>query len=309
MNPESHIVQVEPDIYYINPLALGSHSVSGVYVLVGDGITLIEASTSQIAPHVLDAVRALGAKDKDVVRCIVTHVHLDHAGGAGWLVQQLPHLKIHVHERGAKHLADPSNLLESAQMVYGDRETIHAIHGEVLPVPEENLVPVKESEIDIGSSIRIRIFEAPGHAPHHLCIYEPKSGCLFSGEALGHYIPEFDIITPAVAPPGFDLDASVATAEAIRGLGARVICFSQFGQHRNPSFVIRETVNLVRTYGDLIRAALEHGFGTGEIMDMMFERVSEQPQASKFSEQSIRGMLASLVLGYYHHYRRTGAIQ
>jgi len=302
------LIKVTDNVHYIDALRLGNHSVSGIYLIVGDGITLIEASTAHTAPYILEAARMLGFEDNDIRRCINTHIHLDHAGASGWLVKRLPHLQVYAHERGIKHLADPSKLIESAKMVYGDLDAIIEIHGEILPVPEENLVGVTNTHLDIGEGITLQIFEGPGHAPHHICIYEPQSGCIFSGEALGHYQPEFDALTPAAAPPSFDLDASIETVEKICTLEPRVICFSQFGQRRDVDNVIDEWRRQASNYGDLIRGELEKGKGTGEIVDMLFELLIKQPQAKKFSEQSIRGMLMSAVLGYYQYFQRTGAI-
>jgi len=308
MSGPNTVIEVERTVYYVDPLGIGSQSVSGVYLLIADGITLIETGTSLNAPHILDAVRSLGHKESDIVRAIVTHVHLDHAGATGWLVRRVPHMRVCVHERGARHLADPSRLMSSAEMVYGDRETITDIHGEIIPVPEKNLAPVTNEHLDIGAGTRLKIFEAPGHAPHHLCVFEPDTGCLFSGEALGHYLPAFDILTPAVAPPGFDLAASMETSQRIRDLDPRVICFSQFGQHRDPAFVIEESDRLLNDYGDRIRRALERGMSSGDIIEMLFTRLSREAFAENFSDQSIRGMLMSIVLGYYQYFERTGLI-
>jgi glyoxylase-like metal-dependent hydrolase (beta-lactamase superfamily II) len=302
------LVQVEDNIHYIDSLRLGSHSVSGIYLVVGDGITLIEAGTTHTAPYIIESVHALGFSEKDVVRCINTHIHLDHAGASGWLVRRMPHMLVYAHERGLKHLADPSRLLESAQMVYGDMETIIEIHGEIVPVPKENLAPVTDAELDVGAGIRLKIFEGPGHAPHHICIFEPASGCIFSGEALGHYLPEFDVITPAVAPPGFDLEASLATANRIRALRPRTICFSQFGQRHDPAYVFEEWERQIHGYAELIRTELKKGLGTGEIMEMLFESLTQDPKTQQFSEQSLRGMLMSTVVGYYQYFQRTGEV-
>jgi len=301
MSDSYKLVQVEPSIYYIDSLRIGSHSVSGIYLVVGDGITLIEAGTSHTAPYVVEAVHEIGLAEKDVARCINTHIHLDHAGASGTLVRHFPQMQVYAHERGIRHLADPTKLLKSAEMVYGDMETILEIHGEIVPVPEESLVPVTDTDLDIGGGIFLKIFQAPGHAPHHLCIFEQETGCLFSGEALGHYLPEFDAITPAVAPPGFDLEASLATADRIRALNPRTICFSQFGQRRDPDYVIEEWERQIHSYGDLIRAELEKGNGTGEIVEMLVEQVTQDPKVQKFSEQSLRGMLMSTVVGYYQY--------
>lgn len=300
------LIRVEENIHYIDSLRLGNHSVSGIYLIVGDGITLIEAGTSHTAPYILEAARMLGFGPEGIKRCINTHIHLDHAGASGWLVQRMPHLKVYAHERGVKHLADPQKLIESAQMVYGSIETILEIHGEIIPVPEENLVGVTDIILDAGNGITLKIFEAPGHASHHICIFEPKTGCLFSGEALGHYHPEFDTLTPAAAPPSFDLDASIETAKKIRALEPRTICFSQFGQRRDPENVIDEWERQTVSHGEFIRGELAKGRGTGEIIDMLFERLTSQPQVAKFSEQSIRGMLMSVVLGYSQYFQRKG---
>ena len=302
------LVQVEDNIHYIDSLRLGSHSVSGIYLLVGDGITLIEAGTTHTGPYVIESVRSLGYNEKDVVRCINTHIHLDHAGASGWLVKQMPQMQVYAHERGLKHLADPTRLLESAQMVYGGMETILEIHGEILPVPEANLVPITNAELDIGGGIRLKVFEGPGHAPHHICIFEPETGCIFSGEALGHYLPEFDVITPAVAPPGFDLEASIRTVDKIRALNPRTICFSQFGQRRDPEHVFEEWARQIQSYAELIRAELKKGLGTGEIVEMLFESLTSDPKTRQFSEQSLRGMLMSTVLGYYQYFQRIGEV-
>lgn len=300
------LIRVEENIHYIDSLRLGNHSVSGIYLIVGDGITLIEAGTTHTAPYILEAARMLGFGPEGIKRCINTHIHLDHACASGWLVQRMPHMKVYAHERGVKHLANPQKLIESAQMVYGSVETIVEIHGEIIPVPEENLVGVTDMELDVGRGVKLKIFEAPGHASHHICIFEPKTGCLFSGEALGHYHPEFDTLTPAAAPPSFDLDASIETAKKIRALEPRTICFSQFGQRRDPENVIDEWERQTVSHGEFIRGELAKGKGTGEIIDMLFERLTSQPQVAKFSEQSIRGMLMSVVLGYSQYFQRKG---
>jgi glyoxylase-like metal-dependent hydrolase (beta-lactamase superfamily II) len=309
MSKGFRLIKVEDNIHYIDSLRLGSHSVSGIYLIVADGITLIEASTTHTAPYILEAVRELGFEPKDIRRCINTHIHLDHAGASGWLVQHVPHIRIYAHERGIKHLADPTQLIESAQSVYGSVEMIIEIHGEIIPVPEENLVGVTDAELDIGGDMILKIMEAPGHASHHICIFEPSTGCLFSGEALGHYHPEFDTLTPAAAPPSFDLDASIETARKIRALKPRTICFSQFGQRRDPENVIDDWERQTQNFSELIRAELQGGKGTGEIIDMLFEQLIRQPHTGQFSEASIRGMLMSVVLGYYQYFQRKGDIK
>lgn len=295
------ITQVESKVYYVDPRKMGPYGVSGVYVIKAEEVTLIETGTSITVPHILEAVREMGITEDDLKKVIVTHIHLDHSGGTGWLVKRLPHLSVYVHERGAKHLRDPSRLIESAKMVYGSEESIRAMNGEILPVPAENLIPITDTAIDIGENVRLITFDSPGHASHHLCIYDPETGCLFAGEALGHYQPERNELVPAVAPPGFNYEDSLATIEKIRKLKPRTICFSQFGFSREPEKVIREAADQLRMYYDLTRKMYEDGLSVEEIINRLAEgRLDIQ------SDQNIaaRGMLRTIVLGYHIYFQR-----
>ena len=222
--------EIGQNLYYLDVRDVGPFNGSGIYFIVTDGITLIETGTSLVAPHILEAVHAMGFRQADIKRAIVTHIHLDHSSGTGWLVKRLPHLQVYVHEKGLKHLQDPAALIESAKMVYGSLESITATNGDILPVPRENLHPVLNATLDVGENSTLQLFDAPGHASHHLCIFDPQSGCLFSGVALGHHHPETGTIQLAVAPPGFNFEDSLSTIEKIRRFKPAHICFSQHGQ-------------------------------------------------------------------------------
>lgn len=312
-NKRADIIQVDSGIYYLDPRSINSSNVSGVYLLVGDGVTLVETATTLVAPDILEAALEIGFQESDIRCAIVTHIHLDHAGGTGWLTRRLPHLRVYVHERGMKHLEDPSALIESARTVYGDLERIKAIHGEILPVPRENLFPVRNATLDIGVGHELQIIDAPGHAPHHLCVFDPESGCLFSGEALGHNHPEIGVLQPAVAPPGFNFEASKETIRKIRDLNPSTICFSQFGHRRDTSFVIDEAERQLQEYHDFVLARLKRGFRTEQIMDEIAElylgKVLEAyPDVRKRHGEFLRSMLMSVVVGYEIYFRRSGKL-
>ncbi len=301
------LTKVEQDLYYLDVRGKGTFSVSGTYFIISDGITLIETGTSLVAPYILEAVQALGFRIEDIKRAIVTHIHLDHSGGTGWLVDQLPDLEVVVHEKGLKHLLDPSTLIESAKAVYGNLDSIIEIHGDILPVPEKNLNPVLNSTLDIGKAKALQIFDAPGHASHHLCIFDPDSGCLFSGEALGHHHPETGTIQPAVAPPGFNFEASLNTIEKIRRINPARICFSQYGQGADPTAIIDQSEQQLREYYDLILGLFKKGKSSAEVVEEVIDT-----RASGGSEDSIhlfRGMLFSIVSGYEVYFRRNGLLK
>lgn len=301
MIESAKMTHVEENLYYLDSRKVTSYGGSGVYLIVGDGLTLIETGSSLVAVHILEAVLEIGYQERDIRRAIVTHVHLDHAGGAGWLAQRLPHMQVYVHERGARHLLDPSKLLKSAEMVYGSLENISALHGEILPVPKANLNPVLDANLAIGGGAPLNTFDAPGHAPHHLCLFEPERGWLFSGEALGHYRPELEMLTPAIAPPGFDLEATKETTKKIQKLSPRTICFSQYGQHRDPAFVIEESARQLDSYDEHIKTRLKQGLSRDEIIGEMMRDLEEELSGD---EEAVRSKLTSIVLGFETYYHR-----
>ena len=301
----AEITRVEPGVDFVDTRRVSPFGVSGVYLVERGGLTLIEAGTSLTAPYVLQAVRDLGGRDEDVRRVVVTHVHLDHAGAAGWFAKRLPWLKVYVHPRGAPHLADPGRLLRSAESVYGGRERVVRLHGEVLPVPLGNLVPITDGRIDVGGGTPLEIFDAPGHAPHHLGIFDPATGCLFPGEALGHYYPEVDLLTPAVAPPSFDGEATVATTEEMRRRNPGTLCFSQFGPHRDPGFVFQESKRQLASYEDRIREGLAKGLDETAIIGELSAQI---PCGSSKETDLARAMVRSIVLGFVAYFRRPAAV-
>jgi len=307
------LIRLRPRIYYLDSRRVNSTNVSGVYLVIGDGITLIETATTLIAPTIVEAAAEIGFDEADIKRAIVTHVHLDHSGGTGWLVSRLPELQVYVHERGLRHLHDPSRLIGSATAVYGGADRITAIHGETLPVPMKNLVPVTDAELDIGAGIGLRILSAPGHASHHLCVFEPESGSLFSGEALGHNHPESGVLQPAVAPPGFDFEASVKTIRKMQKLRPRSICFSQFGQRNDAPFVIEEAERQLEVYRRFILSRLEQGLGTRRIVEDIADlRPADARDAGRREEgdrgEFLRSMLTSIVVGYQTYFQRSGQL-
>jgi glyoxylase-like metal-dependent hydrolase (beta-lactamase superfamily II) len=140
---------------------------------------------------------------------LLTHIHLDHAGGAGALVRRWPHLEVYVHEVGAPHLADPTRLLNSAGRLYGDR--MQELWGEVVPVPEANLHSLNGGEEILG----FRVAYTPGHASHHVSFLHTDSGRAFVGDVVGVRIPPCDLVLPPTPPPDIDVQTWVRSLNAI----------------------------------------------------------------------------------------------
>lgn len=257
------ISQIDEDLYAIDLNLFQRRKMSAAYVLLADGASIIETGVPASASRILEGLDLLGIARQEVRRILVTHVHLDHAGGAGVLVREMPWAKVYVHEAGARHLIDPTVLLRGTQQALGE---LYAFFGETLPLPEENVVGVREGSIDLGGGKQLRILETPGHAPHHLCFYDEGSHRLFAGEAMGLYYEEISLVWAAVAPPDFNLEEYLATLDRIRGLRVDLALLTQFGPHRQVEWLLTENAVQLRRWEEVILGKLAEGKGARQII-------------------------------------------
>jgi glyoxylase-like metal-dependent hydrolase (beta-lactamase superfamily II) len=209
-----------PPLDILDVHQFGIARAGAVYLLRTRRPALIESGTA--ASHVI-LRRALRLTSPEYV--FVTHIHLDHAGGAGHLAAAFPHCKVVVHERGCRHLADPTQLIAGVRAASSG---LFALQGDPLPVPERQLLPVRGGEtFDLGDGIRLQVIASPGHAPHHVCFVEEKTGILFTGDAVGHW--RQPVHAPLTVPPRFDLEASLRTLAALQRLRPSRLAFTHFG--------------------------------------------------------------------------------
>jgi glyoxylase-like metal-dependent hydrolase (beta-lactamase superfamily II) len=155
---------------------------------------------------------------------LLTHIHLDHAGASGALVRRFPGLRVYVHEIGAPHLIDPAKLLASAARLYGE-ENMSRLWGEVLPVPEANVVALRGGE----TVEDMRVSYTPGHASHHVAYLDERSGDAFVGDVAGVRIPPGDLTIPPTPPPDIDVEAWERSIEIVRAWRPQRLCLTHFG--------------------------------------------------------------------------------
>jgi glyoxylase-like metal-dependent hydrolase (beta-lactamase superfamily II) len=156
---------------------------------------------------------------------LLTHIHLDHAGAAGVLCRKFPQLKVYVHERGARHLADPSKLLASAERLYGDR--MDHLWGEFAPVPEERIVALAGGERIEGG---FRVEYTPGHASHHVSYLDEVTGEAFVGDVCGVRLPPHEYVIPPTPPPDIDVEAWMRSLDIVASWAPRALCLTHFGR-------------------------------------------------------------------------------
>ncbi|MBF0107923.1 MAG: MBL fold metallo-hydrolase [Magnetococcales bacterium] len=205
------------DTHYIRP------GLAGSWLVIENGrAALIETGPELAVPRILDALARKGISRENVEAVMVTHVHLDHAGGAGLLLQHLPNARLYVHPKGARHLIDPSRLLASARTVYGE-ERFSMILGGLTPAPAARTVTPADGERFFLSGREMVFLHTPGHANHHLVVWDPTSRGIFSGDALGISYRELDgpggrFLFPATTPVQLDPRANLESIDRMIAL-------------------------------------------------------------------------------------------
>ena len=191
-----------------------------VYVVRGERTAVVETGSARSASTWMDAL------DTERISFIfLTHIHLDHAGGAGLLAARHPEATVVVHPRGLRYLAEPERLLERVRIA---APAVYELYGVPVPIPMGRMHAVRDGEVfDLGSGLVVRAVETPGHAPHHTCYVETESGCLFAGDALGNYDCRPQI--PLTVPPGFDVSAGLSSLDRLEALDPQFIAYTHFG--------------------------------------------------------------------------------
>src|SRR2546423_6651145 len=238
----------------------GAEDVTAVYYLPGPRPAIIEAAPATSLADVLAGLSSAGVTD--LAWIVLTHIHLDHAGAAGHLAQRFPRARVVVREEGAPHLVDPSRLWASAARLYPDME---GLWGTMLPVPPERIDAVSSDGVvaDLGDGRRLEAVYTPGHARHHLALFEPGSGDLVTGDPAGVFLDEVRAVQPATAPPGVDLEASLESLSRMRALGARRAFPTHFGLTAlDPDRLFDEAAASLRRAGALAEGVVVGGGGT-----------------------------------------------
>lgn len=257
--PSRHptLTPVADGVTMIDTVMAGEPEFNAVYLLGGSQPTLVEAGPAADLPPILEALAGLGIGAGDLAHVVVTHVHLDHAGGAGGLAARFPGATVWAHERGAPHLADPSRLVASTARTYGEGR-MRSYFGETVPVAAGQIRPVVDGDrIDLGDRV-LDVVHTPGHASHHVAIHDGSSGAIFTGEAIGSHLPWGPAFRPALPPPEVDVELALASIERIRGRRATALLTSHFGPVPDPDAACDAAAGHVRAWADAVRTALEH---------------------------------------------------
>lgn len=257
-------IRIDDRIDLIDGFDLGLPERTGTYVIDEEELTLIETGPSPSVKYIKQGLVSLGYSLEEVKYIIVTHVHLDHAGGAGLLLEDCPNAQVVVHPRGFSHLADPEKLIKGAKAVYG--ESFYDLFDPIIPIPEERLIEKDEGDtLTIGTNCTLEFFNTPGHAKHHFSIYDPVSNGLFTGDTVGVRYETLiedgvNFFLPTTSPNHFDPEAMHESIDRIRNMNLNRIYYGHFGMTQN----IQEALGQVSEWLDIFVAEGEKVVDNGK---------------------------------------------
>jgi glyoxylase-like metal-dependent hydrolase (beta-lactamase superfamily II) len=257
-HPEPLLADVAPGITSMDTGMAGQRELNSVYVIAATEPCLVEAGPGSDGPTILDGLDRLGLSAGELAHVVVTHIHMDHAGGAGALLERFPRATVWVHEAGARHLVDPTRLVASTARTYGEAR-MRALYGDMLACPADRVRAVSDGDtIQLGNRA-LHVMHTPGHASHHVALHEDATGALLAGEAIGSYLPWGDAYRPALPPPEVDVEAALATIERMRRVLPSMLLTSHFGRVSDPDRGFERAAERIRAWADTVRDALRTG--------------------------------------------------
>jgi glyoxylase-like metal-dependent hydrolase (beta-lactamase superfamily II) len=268
-------VDLGDEVWLVDTRMGGFTEITAGYLIRGERPCLVETGAANSAGEVVRALDALGVGPEDLATIVVTHIHLDHAGGVGDLAAAFPAAQVVVHEAGARHLADPSRLMASAARVFGP--VLDELFGQLRPTDADRITVLNDGDhIDLGGGRRLESFDSPGHARHHVGLLDSLTGDLYTGDAAGVWTPETGDLRPATPPPEFDLDAALGSLARMRDRAPSRLLFSHFGPVSDVETTLERSVEELRLWVDLVRGARSDGLDLDHAVVRVRERTAER---------------------------------
>ena len=239
------------DTHYVRPALDASH------LVVHNGrAAFVDTGPAPAVPLLLDALRQAGLGAADVDYILLTHIHLDHAGGAGALLESLPNAQVVVHPRGVGHLVDPEKLISATRDVYG-ASTYDRLYGEIRPIPAERIRGTRDGESVQFGGRTIRCLHTPGHALHHQVFVDERTGGIFTGDSFGISYREFDVgqrafILPTTTPSQFDPHQLLSSIDRVLDLHPTEVFLTHYSQVTDVPRLGRELKAAIGAYVDIV---------------------------------------------------------
>ena len=247
--------EIAPGIRQLDTLLGGMERMTAGFLVDGIEPALVETGSQSSAATVREALNAEGIGPDDLRWLIVTHIHLDHAGAVGDLARAFPSATVVVHEKGARHLLDPTKLIDSAGRVYGP--LLDELYGRMEPVPADRLIAASDGfTVDTGPG-KLTLVDSPGHAKHHHAVLHEPTGTLMVGDAVGVRLPDLGVLRPATPPPDFDLEQAVRSLHRFRELRPVSVALTHYGVVPDPNETLLEAEDVLHQWVEIAERTME----------------------------------------------------
>jgi glyoxylase-like metal-dependent hydrolase (beta-lactamase superfamily II) len=286
-------VDAVPNCYYVDTGMYDVPEYGAVYLLDTERPAIVDSGIGTNYERVLASLETVGIAPEDLEVIALTHVHLDHAGGAGFIHAETG-ADVYVHESGAKFLTDPGRIWEGTKAAVGDQIRYYT---EPKPVPVDAVEPIHDgATVDLGG-LDLDVHHAPGHAFHQVVFHERAADAVFTADAAGIYVPERDAVRETSPPPGFDLEQVVADARSIARMSPETLCYAHFGDVPADDR-LAEYVDVVTRWVEAVaekreelddEAVVEHFVETADIDEVWGEEKADGEVA-----MNVRGVLRYL---------------
>jgi glyoxylase-like metal-dependent hydrolase (beta-lactamase superfamily II) len=270
------------DVEYVRPMLDASH------LLVNCGrAAFVDTGTTHSVPGLLRAMAGRGVSPEQVDFVFVTHVHLDHAGGAGALMQALPNAVAVVHPRGARHLAEPEKLIAGTRAVYGD-EAFERMYGDIIPIPAGRIREPEDGEcFDLGGRT-LQVMYTEGHARHHYCLVDLSAGGVFTGDSFGISYRDLDsprgpFVFPTTTPVHFDPERAHEAVDRIMALAPEYLFLTHFSRVQATPALAQAMHEGLDAFVGLARRNRDRPDRTGAMQQDMYEWLNARLDAAGFT--------------------------
>ncbi|HEY1352352.1 MAG TPA: MBL fold metallo-hydrolase [Ktedonobacteraceae bacterium] len=302
------VTQLRPGLWQISLPFQNEEEIVGAYLLAGNHeLALIDPGPGSTLEALLAGVHTAGFDPQDLTHILLTHVHLDHAGGAGALARHSG-ARVLVHLLGAPHLLDPGRLIASAQRIYGER--MFSLWGEIASVPTAQCQTLTGNETLNVAGRRLEVRYTPGHAVHHVIFFDAHTGELFAGDVAGVRLPGSAVVRPPTPPPDLDLPAWSASLDLLQRLHPDVLYLGHYGAVTEIPGHLSRLRDRLYVWGNLVLQAMNEGKHEEEIITLLIrEATPEAGYATRSSHDAVRYEIASnyqmTVQGYLRYWRKT----
>lgn len=248
--------------------------IAGWLLRSGSECALVETGPASCHEALVEGLAAQGINPGDIRKVFLTHIHLDHAGGAGWWARH--GAQVYVHEKGAPHVIDPAKLIDSATRIYGDQ--MQTLWGQILPAPAERVTVLRDGDRVVVGEVEIEAWDTPGHARHHLAFIAGEA--CFTGDVAGVRLAGCDYLSVAAAPPQFEPEPYMASVRRLHAANLERLYLAHYGEVVDPNAHLKAYVERIREVYQRIAGWKQEGLGSQEIAQRYAQTEREVARAA-----------------------------